>query len=247
MAEILEWLFSTQPLPIAITVVVLLLAFLFLLKFDKFRTFVKIPKKKKKVKRSCSDCMIISFHRWINYMEEVQSIKNNIIDVQERFAEEKIKEITIKLQLDYKSHQMDIRSDEENQNPDLEEEQKEYILYEEALHNAFRLVKEEILRTFLENGFHELSGERFSLYVKNKTKDLIRIGKQYMLTKYPPHGMKISLESRFDRLDEKYIEDVTFDVYVNAKSIRNNAEYKIEKIKEDFKKDQEEFISGEKQ
>jgi len=242
---IATWLIAI-PAPILIIILLLVLMIVALWKIDSIKSLLpKIRSKKINNKRSCSDCMMIAYGIWLKHDAEVDNIRDNIFEIQKRFAEQKLEEYELWLLQDYKDDQVSFRP----KNMVIETERlmvefKEYVIYQEAIHNAFRLVAKEIYRSCKENGFHELDTERFASYVKNKTKDLIRIAQQYMLNSYPQEGMIVPLKHRFQKLDERQIEDLVFEVYINAKTIFNNATKQINDLVKQFHVNIDNHISG---
>lgn len=237
------WLLANSA-PIVIIVLVLVLLIVLVWKIDTIKTF--LPKHSTKpIRRSCSDCMMIAYGIWLRHDAAIDKIKHNIIEHQMRFVEQKIEEYELLLLQDYKKDQ--VKKRKENIITKIEhltQEHKEYILYQEALHNAFRLIIKEIRRSYKENGFYNLHAERFASYVKNKAKDLIRIGEQYMMSVYPQEHMFIAIEKRFQKLDERQIEDLTFEIYINAKTTYNEAHKQMTQLEKQFQIDIDKHIGG---
>lgn len=192
--------------------------------------------------RSCGDCILILFGKEAVYTAERKKATSHILDTQMTFASQKLDSLYLDLITSYRK---DIVSHRDGKNVDQSLENKEYAWYKEALANAFDLIKKELRRSFKENGFHELSGKLFSEYVKNISSHLIDIGKAYMVDKYPS-DMMVPLEERLDKLNESHIEDIVFDVYTNAKEIRNEAEVKAKKLDDDFKTEINDFMKNKK-
>jgi hypothetical protein len=237
------WLLA-NPAPIVITVLVLVLLIVALWKIDTIKTLLPKPKAKKPA-RSCSDCMMIAYGIWLKHDAEVDKIRDSILDNQMRFAEQKLEDFELFLLQDYKDDQVSFRPKGEVVSPErLKEEYKEYVIYQEALHNSFRLVFKEIRRSCKENGFCELHTERFASYVKNKAKDLLRIARQYLMTVYPQEGMIVPLKHRFQKMDERHVEDMAFEIYINAKTIYNDAHTQMKELEDNFHTDIDRHVGG---
>jgi hypothetical protein len=127
-------------------------------------------------------------------------------------------------------------------NLESEEEDKQYKQYCETLKNALMTCKDEIRRSFKDNGFHELSGIEYSSYIKDKTGTLISIAKSYMVDRFPHENMAVSLDHCLKNLDTRMIEDITFEVFNRAKAIRMEAEENVAKIDVDFKEDLDKYV-----
>jgi len=237
------WLLA-NPAPIVITVLVLVLLIVTLWKIDSIKAI--FPKRKqKKFKRSCSDCMMIAYGIWLKYDADIDKIRDSVLDSQMLFAEQKLEEFELWLLQDYKNDQVAFRPEGKVVDHErLVEEYKEYILYQEVLHNSFRMIFKEIRRSCKENGFCEIHTERFATYVKNKTKDLIRIGRQYLMTVYPQENMFVPLKHRFQKLDTRRVEDMTFEIYINAKTIYNDVYNQMKKLEDKFHADIDRYVGG---
>jgi len=87
-------------------------------------------------------------------------------------------------------------------------------------------MKNELRRSFKENGFHETSGNDFSAYVKNQSKALMSMLRDHIINLYPPTNNKliVSMEDVLDYLDKKEpeIEDSFFEIYIEAKRLRKH-------------------------
>ncbi|MFW6312144.1 MAG: hypothetical protein ACOC1K_07915 [Nanoarchaeota archaeon] len=111
-------------------------------------------------------------------------------------------------------------------------------------------VKDEIRRSFKENGFCELSGNDFAQYVKNQNKILVSILRNHMINLYPPFHKKskIRLEKILYYIEEieHWIEDIVFEIYIEAKRIKKNDNKSMNMIDERFSEEMEEFIEKKK-
>lgn len=189
--------------------------------------------------RTCGDCILLLFSKEAIYTSERKKITEHILDTQMIFASHKLDSLYLSMITSYRKDIVAKRGP----NYDISLENKEMSWYKEALHNAFDDIKKEVRRSFKENGFHELSGKLFSEYAKNISRHLIDIGKAYMIDKYPS-DMIVPIEERLDSLDENGIDDIVFDVYMNAKDVRIEAVAKAQKIDDDFKTEINEFVKN---
>jgi hypothetical protein len=117
---------------------------------------------------------------------------------------------------------------------DYEIRVREIALYCEALKNSVLSIKEELRRSFKENGFQELSENEFTHYVKAKTKLMITMVRSYLNQHYIDNDSTIvHLRERFQNMDNTNMhkfEDWCFDVFNNAKDLVKDAK----KIKEEI-------------
>ena len=245
MKELLAWLLLQSPsLPILIIVLLIVLAITITLKIDTIKKLMsfRVWGKKKAQKRTCKDCILILLSKGEQYNQDRNTIKDSILDNQMTFASHKIDSLFLSLVRSYSQDIIKARKDKDN--PDYELENKEYLMYQEMLGNALDLCKKEIRRSFKENGFHEKEGKDFNDYVKKQTETLMSVGRTYVKEKYPSHGMMISIEDRFGRMDTRDIESQVMEVYLNAKDIRIKADNDIIDLKEKFSNDIEKLNDG---
>jgi hypothetical protein len=110
------------------------------------------------------------------------------------------------------------------------------------------VIKDEIRRSFKENGFHELSGLEFSLYVKDKSKNFQSMLKQQIINLYPSSKVKmiVSMEEiiKFVNTRNSDYEDIFFEIYTEAKRIKKNADEEFQKIDKEFIDDINLFVQN---
>lgn len=180
----------------------------------------------------------------INMVSEALKNKREVIDYildhQMNYVEMKSEALYTEFLINYKEDQVEFRH--KNSITDYVMERKEYFLYQEGLSNAFRLIGKELRRSFKENGFYDKSGKEFQDYVKEKSKELISMGKKYLMLCYPSEDMIVPLNYIFQKLDHAMIEDIAFDIYINAKDIKIKAIDKIKTIDEEFKNNINRFV-----
>lgn len=193
-----------------------------------------------KKRRSCGDCILLIFGISEKYKREIYIIEHRILELQMNYVEQKIETFTLDLLRTYKEDQFKILQ-EKGMNISEEILEREYINYKEALANAIELAKKEIRRSFKENGFDKKNGKEFADFVKEKAKDLLAIGRKYMLNSYYKNSV-VSLERRFNNFDERAFEDLIFEVYIKAKEIRTTSENMINNLNEKFKLEIDNFI-----
>ncbi|MFW6282043.1 MAG: hypothetical protein ACOC1O_04545 [bacterium] len=111
-------------------------------------------------------------------------------------------------------------------------------------------MKEEILRSFKENGFCELSGNNFAQYAKNQNKIVTSILKNHIINLYPisKSGLKVNMDDvlNYISIKEAYIEDIIFEIYIEAKRIKNYNDELITSIDAKFEKEIDNYIKRKK-
>jgi len=246
MNELFKYL---QKLPSAVSIIALFLALMFLIisKWDLIIKSVKLLKngKNKKSKRTCGDCVLLLFGIREKYEYENRRLDNNLLRMQMKFAEQKIQEVIFFLSQDFVD---DIKIYGEGK--EQEEKSIQSAMYCEALKNSLLSVKDEIRRSFKENGFGQFSEGEYTHYVKDKTKIMITMIRSYLNQHYVDTDSTIvHLKKRFDKMDEKYgrqFESWTFEIFTNAKDLQDETVKKKEKLQENLKKEIDNFIKNER-
>lgn len=238
LPSMFSFLGTTSGIVIIIVLVVLLVTLGILgkvnVKFGKnIITFGKIAK------RSCGDCILLLMSKRERLDSQRNFVSSRILKEQMNFAEQKIIEVQNTLLTSYR----DILNKKSNgiTGPD---ENKQYRLYQGILSSAFMAIKDEIRRSFKENGFEHLSGAEFSTFVRAKLGALIAIGKSHINDLYPYEGMLVTVDNRMKNLDAmtSKLEDVCFDLFIKAKDIKTDAKKKVESLEKDFSKEIDEFL-----
>lgn len=104
-------------------------------------------------------------------------------------------------------------------------------------------MKDELRRSFKENGFHELEGNDFSIYIKNQSKNLISILRNHIINLYPPNtkgkGIKISMEEILEEIDkrERDFDDLFTEIYNESKKVVIQDNQSIEEIDKKFEEE----------
>jgi hypothetical protein len=107
------------------------------------------------------------------------------------------------------------------------------------------MVKDELRRSFKENGFFELSEGDFSTYVKDKTHNTISIMSQHLRNLYPSRGVIISVEQIIDVIEKNTptLHEYLRAVFVNAKQVVLDSEKEITALQGQFSKWVDGFVN----
>lgn len=204
----------------------------------KFKINFGKSSKAKKV-RMCSDCRKLVMTKTMQFDHDVYFLRSDVLRDQMNYAEQKIHEVLYDLTASYRQDMVSCR--DKDKPIDQVRENKEYLLYQEAIGNAMVVIKNEIRKSFKENGFIDMDEDDFKDYIKGKTKLLINMGREYVRSRYPFENMIVPIEWRFNRLPEKQIESVVADLFEKAKQIKQASDEKIESLGEKFDTDIEEL------
>lgn len=191
-------------------------------------------------RRNCGDCILLMMSKRERYEVSRDRIMNSILKDQMNVAEQKLLAVKSLLLSSYR----DTLRERRDGDPNVDEENKQYRLYQGVLGNALMSVKDEIRRSFKENGFVDLSGTDYSLYVKDKVATLTAIGRDHVIDLYPYSGMVVTVEDRIKNLDKiaPVLEDICFEMFQKAKDIDKEALRQLNKLNEEFKDELNDFV-----
>lgn len=193
-------------------------------------------------KRSCGDCILLLMSKRERLESQRDFILNRILKEQMNYAEQKILDVQNILLTSYR----EMICEHRKEGTSALEENKQYRLYQGILGTALIAVKDEIRRSFKENGFEHLGGLEFSNYVKNKFATLVSLAKDHINNLYPYEGMLVSMEDRMKNIErlESRLEDWCFELFAKAKDLSIEAKKKAELLSKEFSKEVDEFLQG---
>jgi len=109
-------------------------------------------------------------------------------------------------------------------------------------------MKDEIRRSFKENGFCELDEKDFLQYVKNQSKNLVAALRNHIINLYPPdnRGMLVSMEEILDQIDkdEAKYESFFLEIYMEAKKFKRQDDEEINEIDKRFEQEITDFAKN---
>ena len=241
MNEMFKYL-QKLPSPISVMVLIIALIFLIISKWDSIsKSLKRLSGKTFKNKRTCGDCVLILFGIREKYEYQSKHIDNNLLRMQMKFAEQKIQEAIFFLSQSF-SDDIKVMGD------GVEHDRKvtQAALYCEALKNGILSAKDEIRRSIKENGFENLSENEYSHYVKDKTRTIITIIRSYLNQYSVQHDKTIvNLKERFKRMDGYHIqkfESWVFDIFSNAKDLALDSRKRRVQIQENLKLEIDNFV-----
>ena len=242
MTELFKYIKGLSPT----TSIIILIITMIIVVFSKITTIVKIFKwffiKNNNKNISCGNCALILLGIREKFEYESKKINNDLLRLQMTFVEQKIQEAIFFLSQSF-SEDILILSKED----DVDRKVMESALYCEALKNSMLSIKNEIRRSFKENGFSLFSETELSYYVKTKTKSLITIIRAYLNQYYVDNEKTIvHLKKRFEKMDKLHMdkfEGWVFEIFTNAKDIYLYTKKKKEDINDQLKLEIDNFVS----
>lgn len=181
---------------------------------------------------TCSQCRQLVMVKTMKYKTDRNIIQESVIRDQMNYVDMKLHEIYLDLCRSYR--EQIVKNRQPGVKIDYSREQKEYMIYQESLGNSFNLINKELLRSMKENGFCEMGPVEYTHYCKERTKALVTISREYLMSRYPFENMIIPLQDRFSILDINKIETYVFNIYDRAKEITIDANIELDKIDKEF-------------
>lgn len=243
-----EWL-AALPLmwQIILSILVLMLILVISIYGNMFigwgRAKLGIGNKNKKSKRSCSDCIIILMSKREKFETQFKLVENSILKEQMNYTEQKITQIQSLFLNKYSS---ELSACKNNGKIDNAESLKQYRLFYGLLKDGLVSIKDELRRSFKENGFYDLDTKDFELYLKSKTKTLISIITQHMMNFYPNSEMCVSMDTINTLMNDNLmkLKDIISDVFINGKNVNTDAKRQMDSLTSEFSEELDR-ISGE--
>jgi hypothetical protein len=225
---------------------------------------------KKRTKLSCEDCLRIVENKKQTMKIKIEKIENGILKSQMNFAEQKMLELlflfinnfskTFKNSIDkdevyvFLKYLQEKYKDDENMSWRIKEVIEEFNSNKEIIQNKLfwsvifegleKSIKNEIRRSFKENGFHELNEDGFKIYLQNRFKILTSTINQQIINSYPKNvGMVVSQEEILNQIPllQNEINNIIADIYTEAKKIKLNSDKEIKEIETHFFQEMKEF------
>jgi len=180
-------------------------------------------------KRSCGDCVILIMDKRETFELEKTKLTNNVLRDQMNFFEQKQIELQTLLLKEFSDKLKDY---------DVEKV-KDYRLFQGLILDVFRIIKDEVRRSFKENGFVTFTDVEFEQYLNIKIQTVISTLEQHFLNLYPNSDVLIQLNDVMNIINKNYrvISESTISVFKLAKEIQKEFKENIQTAKNKFKKE----------
>ena len=206
---------------------------------------IKIPVESETIyikKRSCSDCILILMGEREKYEMKIRGVLDRILRNQMVFVEQKLIELQALLNNDFMEEYKKLKI---TSNIPIEYEMVQYKAFYGILIDSIAKGKDEIRRSFKENGFESLGGTEFSVYVKDKTKSFVALIMQNITNLYPIQGMIVPSDIEIAKIESatSKVEDIIFEVFVHAKEVKKQADTDAKIYKSEYREWIDKFIN----
>lgn len=233
---LLKWiitlpLFWQISLPILFMVLVTVIALYGKLWFSIGKNKIGIGGDKlNKKKRSCMDCSM--FHRAAaaKTNRKIAQVESGITKNKMNYAEQKLLELKRTL---YKEFSRKIKESDTSEEGMINLNDRIKLILNET-------IKDEVRRSFKENGFHEREGNKFTEYAENQTTTILDLFEEDFMVYYDNDMIIEILDSV-----KTDIYDTVYSIYDNAKNVELETLEKIKKIEVEHDATIDSYMGGE--
>lgn len=183
-------------------------------------------------KRSCGDCILLLMAGREKYEIRIRRAHDRIMKTQMTFAEQKLIEIQTRI-----SNNVSYKINESIKDKSTTvEELVQYKLIHCLLKESLLNIKDEIRRSFKDNGFNNLKGSEFSWYVKERTQVISSMLTQYMKNIYPDRGGVLRLSKILESTENEtiFLSGIINDIYSYAREVRIETDERIKDMQKEF-------------
>lgn len=186
------------------------------------------------MKRSCGDCVLLLMAEREKKEILMRRESEKVLKTQMTFVEQKLIEIQTKMCEKF-NNLIDQSSSIDKS--------VQYKLFYGLFKDALIHIKDEIRRSFKDNGFYEMSGSDFSWYIKDRIQVLTSMLTQYMRNFYPNSNEITELNKIINLIKENtFLSDIINNFYCYAQEVKTESDKKIEVIKQSFSEWVNDFI-----
>lgn len=196
-------------------------------------------------RRSCGDCVLLIIGEREKFEVQINKETNKILKSQMIFTEQKL----IEIQNIFMGSISDAIHNYSIKNSGIAiDESVQYKLVYGLFRDSLWNLKDELRRSFKDNGFYDMNQSDFLNYIKDRISVVYSMIDQYIRNIFPDHEGVIGpmdIIGIFEK-EKDVLSSIFTEIYVNAKNIRSEAYNAISMVKTDFKKFIDNIINPEK-
>jgi len=187
-------------------------------------------------KRSCGDCVLLLMGEREKLEFKVRSKINKVMKTQMTFVEQKLIEIQTTLLNAVSKKIVKESTIDESVHYKLI-----YGLFKDSLHN----IKDEIRRSFKDNGFWDMDVSNFSNYLKDRTLVLNSMFIQYVQNMYPDRGGVMETDTLIEIIESKsaLLTSLIHDLYMYSRDVKIETDKEVREAQRVFTEWIDKFIN----
>jgi len=195
-------------------------------------------------KRGCGDCILIIMGEREKYELKISSTQDKVLRNQMNFFEQKMVEIQELIEKVFS----DLMESTKRQAAIVAAGKSvdiEYKFFTELLKDALMIVKNEIRRSYKDNGYFDMADSDFSMYIKDKNRLIVNLIVQHVKSMYPSQGMTVTaLDFQSSTMFVMpQMHDILRECFEYAKEITRESQAQIEGFHKEFSIWIDKFVS----
>jgi len=192
-------------------------------------TILRMPK------RGCGDCILIIMGEREKYELKMASVQNRVLKNQMNFFEQKMIELQDMFEKIY-SEILDSTRKQASVAAAGKNIELEYKFFTELIKDALMVVKNEVRRSYKENGYFEMTDTDFSVYLKDKSRLITNLIIQHVKNMYPSQNMTVSMSDFHSGLlfNMPQINEIVRECFEYAKEATLEAQNQIDVYQKEF-------------
>lgn len=187
-------------------------------------------------KRSCGDCILVLMGEREKLEFKVRKKVNKIMKTQMTFVEQKLIEIQTTL--------LDAISKRINKESPIDDSVQYKLIYG-LLKDSLHKIKDEIRRSFKDNGFWDMDVSDFSHYLKDRTQVLNSMFITYVRNMYPNRGGVLETDVIIEVIETKstFLTGLIHDLYMYSRDVKIETDKEVDEAQRVFTEWVDKFIN----
>lgn len=187
-------------------------------------------------KRSCGDCVLLLMTEREKLEFKIRQKTNKIMKTQMTFVEQKLIEI--------QAYTLDAITKTFNKSSQIDDAVQYKLIYG-LLKDALHKIKDEIRRSFKDNGFWDMEVSEFSSYLKDRTQVLYSMFIHYIRNMYPDKEGLLSSNEIINIIESKnnFLANLINDMYMFSRDVKIQTDKEIKQVQQDFSEWIDKFIN----
>jgi len=183
-------------------------------------------------KRNCVDCIIMLMAEREKFEFNIRQESERVLKTQMNFVEQKL----IEIQNSFMGVVTDIANSFTIKNSNAIDKNIQYKLIYGLFKDALVSIKDEIRRSFKNNGFYSLSGSEFINYIKDQANVITSMLNQHINNIYPnkPGLIDVDELSGILKNQNNFLSTILDDIYIHAREIKLETDSNIKDIQQQF-------------
>jgi hypothetical protein len=197
------------------------------------------------IKRSCGDCILMLMGEREKYEMRINQEANKVLKTQMTFAEQKL----LEMQSIFMRSIINAIHQHVEKTSGAIDEGIQYKLVYGLFRDATMSIKDELRRSFKDNGFYYLESLNFMDFINNKIANINSVLIQFIRNIFPDRSGVIQSNEIIEAIGKEndYFSKILRDIYSFAQSVKVESDSNIIGIKEEFRNWVDDFSKPKKE